>query len=75
MRSKNILKPPTVLFQPDERFSSMSRSSYQSNFKENKDPEERDFLFTGYQCDICEITPIRNIRYHCHGCEDYDVCF
>jgi hypothetical protein len=34
---------------------------------------EEDYIFNDYQCDICGENP-RNFRYHCLGCEDYDIC-
>jgi hypothetical protein len=40
--------------------------------KTDINPEE--FVFNGYQCDICKVFPIKNKRYHCEECEDYDLC-
>ena len=37
-------------------------------------PQEEDYIFTDYCCDICDIYPIRNVRYHCISCDNYDIC-
>lgn len=34
----------------------------------------QDFLFVNYRCDICGCDPIKNVKYHCRECEDYDIC-
>jgi len=31
-------------------------------------------IFFGYKCDICDIEPIKDVKYHCGECEDFDVC-
>ncbi len=33
-----------------------------------------NYAFADYKCDFCEIQPILNVRYHCHTCQDYDLC-
>jgi hypothetical protein len=35
---------------------------------------EGEFVFDSYYCDICGSNPIKNVKYHCLECEDYDLC-
>lgn len=33
-----------------------------------------EFEFVDFYCDICEKNPIKNVKYHCLECENYDLC-
>ena len=37
-------------------------------------PEEEEYLFQDYACDLCGTQPIRNVRHHCWTCDDFDLC-
>ena len=77
IKSKNILRPPSVMKQ--EGFSctvsEASKSKEKNKENDNKSHEDlHEYTFFGYKCDICDIQPIKNVKYHCNDCEDFDVC-
>jgi len=52
-------------------FKYQLNSSIVLNDLPEKKPEVKH---QGLSCDICKVTPIVGIRYHCSVCSDYDLC-
>lgn len=55
-------------------FCRQAFSGMLSNFMEDKRTKQANVKHTGYECDGCEINPIKGIRYKCSVCPDYDLC-
>ena len=47
----------------------------EQNSKINKSKKPKNnYIHKNYECNICKVSPIKGIRYHCLECLDYDLC-
>jgi len=44
------------------------------NFLKDKRAKQAEVEHKGYICDVCEVNPIKGIRYKCSVRNDYDLC-
>ena len=46
----------------------------QKSKKNNKNFPKNNYIHQNYECNICNVYPIKGIRYHCLECKDFDIC-
>ena len=40
----------------------------------DQDKNKEEDIHYGIVCDVCEMKPIRGVRYKCMECPDFDLC-
>jgi len=55
-------------------FCRQAFSGMLSNFLQDKRVKQSQVEHEGFECDGCEVNPIKGVRFKCSVCPDYDLC-